>query len=206
MKIVIHYASQTRAVVALWALEEVGVPYEKVKLDLRAAEHKTEAYAKINPNQRVPALVIDGRPMFESTAMVLWLAERFGVEKKIWPAADDAARAEAMGWTVWGTAQLGQNIMALMTATSDRLPKEMHNEAQAKMFRSHIEKDLKVLDDQLAKHAYVMGDAFSLADVLPGMALMFGMMGGLDLSKVPHIGAWMQKLSARPAFQRAQAT
>lgn len=205
MSIVIHYAPQTRAIIALWALEELAIPYEKVKLDFKAGDHKTDAFAKINPNQRVPAMVIDGRPMFESVAMVLWLAERFGVEKKLWPAAEDPARAEGLGWTVWGMAQLGHDIAALMTASSERIPKEMHNEAQAAMFRGHIEKDLKVLDDQLAKHAFVLGDAFTFADILPATAMMFAMAAGLDLSKYPRIGPWMQKLGARDALKRAQA-
>src|SRR5262245_22475979 len=125
MGITIHYAPQTRAVIALWAIEELGVPYERVKIDYKAGEHKSEGFAKINPNQRVPAMVVDGRPMFESTAMVIWLGETFGVEKKLWP-SDRAARAEAMGWSVWGMVQLGQDIHSLMIATSDRVPTEMH--------------------------------------------------------------------------------
>jgi len=205
MAIVIHYAPQTRAIIALWALEEVGVPYEKVKLDFKAGEHKSEAFTKVNPNQKLPAMVVDGRPMFESTAMVIWLAERFGTEKKLWPEPNDPARAQALGWTVWGMVQLGMDIAQLMVASHDFSPKEMHNEAQAKSAREHIDKDLGVLDAQLAKHAHVMGEAFSLADVLPATAMMFAMQAKLDLSKFPHIQAWMQRVMKREALARAQA-
>src|SRR5262249_16046831 len=58
MGIALHYAPQTRAVIALWAIEEIGIPYERVKLDYKAGEHRSEAFTKINPNQRVPAMVV----------------------------------------------------------------------------------------------------------------------------------------------------
>src|SRR5262249_22771115 len=154
MGIVIHYAPQTRAIIALWAIEELGVPYERVKLDYKAGEHKGEAFTKINPNQRVPAMIVDGKPMFESTAMVIFLGEKYGTEKKLWP-KDDASRAQAMGWTVWGMAQLGQDIYSLMISSNPRVPAEMHNEAQAKGARTAIDKDLQILDDQLAKQPYI---------------------------------------------------
>jgi glutathione S-transferase len=204
MGIVIHYAPQTRAVIALWALEEVGVAYDKVKLDFKAGEHKAEAFGKINPNHRVPAMVVDGRPMFESTAMVIFLGETYGRKKKLWP-EDDASRAEAMGWTVWGMAQLGADIHQLMISSSERVPKEMHNEAIAKQARDLVEKDLKVLDERLGVHPYVMGADFTLADVLPGTAIFFATMGGIDLSPYKNIGAWMQRVGGREALRRAQA-
>jgi glutathione S-transferase len=204
MGITIHYAPQTRALIAIWAAEELGIPYEQVKVDFKNGEHKSEAYAKINPNGRVPAMVVDGKPMFESTAMVLFLAETFGREKKLWP-SENSARADAMGWTVWGTAQLGHDIHTFMMNSSERVPKEMHNEPQAKAARASIDKDLKVLDARLAEHAFIMGDAFTLADILPATAIFFATIGGVDLSPYPHIGAWVGKLSAREPLKRAQA-
>src|SRR5262249_48816878 len=154
MGIVIHTAPQTRGVIAIWAAEELGMPYDKVLLDFKAGDHKKDEYAKINPNRRVPAMVVDGRPMVELTAIVIFLAETYGKQKKLWP-EDAASRADAMGWTVWGTTQLGQDIHSLMIASNERVPKEMHNEAQAKAARESIDKDLAVLDERLAKHSYV---------------------------------------------------
>jgi glutathione S-transferase len=203
MGITIHYAPQTRALIALWAAEELGIPYERVKVDFKAGEHKTEAYTKINPNQRIPAMVVDGKPMFESTAMVIYFAETYGRDKKLWP-ADNADRADAMGWTVWGTAQLGHDIHTLMMNSNERVPKEMHNEAQAKAARASIDKDLKVLDARLGKQPFIMGETFTLADILPATAIFFATMGGVDLSAYKNIGAWMGKLQGREALKRAQ--
>jgi glutathione S-transferase len=204
MSIIIYSAPQTRGVLALWAAEELGIPYERVKVDFAKGEHKGEAFTKINPNQRLPAMVVDGRPMFESTAMVLFLAEKFGPEKKLSP-TDDASRAEAMGWTVWGAAQLGHNIHQLMMASHVRVPKEMHNEARTKASRADIEKDLGVLDARLARHPFVMGDAFTLADVVPASAVFFATMGGVDVSSHAHVSDWAQRLGGREALKRAQS-
>jgi glutathione S-transferase len=204
MGITIYHAPQTRAVLALWAAEELGLPFEQVKIDFKSGEHKGEAFTKINPNQRLPAMVVDGRPMFESTAMVLFFAETYGREKKLWP-SDNPSRAEAMGWTVWGTAQLGHDIHTLMMNSNERVPKEMHNEAQAKAARAAIDKDLKVLDAHLARHPFILGDAFTLADVIPASAMFFATLGGVDISPYKHVGAWMEKISGREALKRAQA-
>ncbi len=64
-----------------WAIEELGVPCERVKVDIQKKETKTEAFLKLNPNGVVPLLVVDGLPIFESTAILLYLGETYGVEK-----------------------------------------------------------------------------------------------------------------------------
>jgi glutathione S-transferase len=204
MGIVIHYAPQTRSVIPLWAIEELGIAYDAVKLDFRGGEHKGEVFSKINPNQRLPAMVVEGKATFESTAMVIYLAETYGPGRKLWP-KEDGERAQAMGWTVWGMVQLGQDIYSHVVSSDPRVPAEMHNEAQAKAAATAIAKDLKVLDLQLAERQFVMGDAFTLADILPATAVMFGRPHSIDLAQYAHIAAWMERVTSRPALLRAQA-
>ena len=88
-----------------WALEELGIPFELVTLDPAKGEHRAPAYLAINPNGKVPALVDDDQPYFESLAILLHLAETYGRERDLWPAAGPA-RAEALCWTVWGGTEL----------------------------------------------------------------------------------------------------
>ena len=71
MSLVFHYAPMSSATPTHWALEELGVPYEKVRLDLRARDQDRPAFRALNPNGKVPLLVHDGVPLFESVAILL---------------------------------------------------------------------------------------------------------------------------------------
>src|SRR5689334_13676031 len=105
MGIVFYYAPMSSATRVHWALEELRLPYEKVKIDLSAGEQRTPAYRKINPNGKVPAMVVDGVPVFESLAMMLYLGETYGVDKGLFPPAGPA-RVEAWKWMAWGAVTL----------------------------------------------------------------------------------------------------
>src|ERR1700690_1566885 len=100
MSLVFYYSPMSSAVTVHWALEELGVPYEKVKIDLQARDQDKPAFLALNPNAKVPLLVHDGTPIFESVAIILHLGETFGEGKKLFP-APGLRRAEAFKWLVW---------------------------------------------------------------------------------------------------------
>ena len=103
MSITFYYAPATSATRVHWALEELGISYQKVRLDLAKGEQKSPEFLELNPNGKVPALVDDGTPMFESLAIIIHLGEKYGVAKSLWPAPGSAQSAEALMWAVWGT-------------------------------------------------------------------------------------------------------
>ncbi|MET0152909.1 MAG: glutathione S-transferase N-terminal domain-containing protein, partial [Candidatus Binatia bacterium] len=88
----LYYARQTRASRARWMLEEIGEPYELVRLDLSKGEHKRPEYLKIHPHGAVPALVDGETAMFESAAICAYLADKFPA-KGFAPPPTSAARA-----------------------------------------------------------------------------------------------------------------
>src|SRR3954469_24977510 len=102
MSMVFYAAPQSSSSPVACALQELGVPHERVNLNLAAGEQRKPEYLALNPNGKVPLLVVDGTPMFEALAILQWLGDRYGVEKKLWPAADSPARLEALSWTTWG--------------------------------------------------------------------------------------------------------
>lgn len=83
-----------------WALEELGVPYEKVLIDLKAGDSRKPEFLTINPNGKVPAIVHDGTTVFESGAIQIYLGETFGVERGLFPEAGPK-RGAATSWIVW---------------------------------------------------------------------------------------------------------
>jgi glutathione S-transferase len=196
----------TRAVMTLWALEELGLPYEKVRYDISKGEHKSDGFKKLNPNSKVPTLVIDGTPMFESLAILLYLGDRYGVEAKLFPAPREAARMEALSWATWTTVTLGVDLQRLTEASHELIPKERHNAAQAAAARIDIERDLGILEARLDGRSFILGDAFSLADIVFGAALNYvSRLKAVDLARFPRVAAYFGRLTSRPAFGRAMA-
>jgi glutathione S-transferase len=204
MSLVLHYAPQTRALNILWALEELGAPYDKVKLDLGKGEQKSAEYKKINPNGKVPALVVDGVPMWESLAILFYLGDRFGVAKKLWPAAGDGARPQALAWSTWAVVTVGADLYRLVFSSSELIPKERHNAAQAEAARADVVTELEILDQHLARHKHVLGDEFSIADIAVSSVVAFAKRAGVAMEKFPNVDAWVTKVRSRPALGRAE--
>ena len=205
MSIVIHYgAPQSRALLVLWAVEELGLPYEKVRYDLSRGEQRTDALRKLNPNCKVPTVVVDGTPMFESLAILLYLGERYGIDRKLYPATAEPARVEAMSWATWAIVTLGVDLMRVIEASSERISAERHNAAQAAAARADVEHDLAILEARLDGRPFIAGDSFCLADVAFGGALGFALRSGVvDLARFPRTQAYAGRITGRPAFARA---
>jgi glutathione S-transferase len=202
MTIKFYYAPMTSATRIHWALEELGVPYEKVKLDLAKNEQKSAEYLALNPNGKVPLVVDDGTPIFESLAILIHLGEKYGVEKGLYPAASQA-RAEALKWMVWCTASLFEPVGRLLRNTSERFPADERNPKAAEGAKKEIAEMLGILDRQLAGRDYLVGDAFSLVDLSIVAFLPFLMRIGVDLNPYANINAWSGRCMQRPALGRA---
>jgi glutathione S-transferase len=158
MSITFFYSPQSSATRIHWTLEELGVPYEKVKLDLRAGDQRKPDYLAINPNGKVPAVVLDGTPVFESSAIQIVLGERFGVEKGLWPAAGTPERAQALSWLLWGHVTLGAAFMRYFMNTGSWIPPELQHKPQAEATLKEIHANLALLDARLNGREYVVGD------------------------------------------------
>jgi glutathione S-transferase len=188
-----------------WALEELGLAYEPVMLDRAKGENRAPAYLALNPSGKVPALVDDGQPYFESLAIILHLAERYGRDRGLWPAAGTAAAAEALCWSVWGLTELHTYMMqylyhGLDTPVSYAPPDR--SAAAAAYNHGQLLRLLDALDARLAGREHVLG-AFSLADVPAASALAFGTALGVSTEGRANVEAWLTRCRARPAFARA---
>lgn len=200
MSITFYYTPQSSATRVHWALEELGISYDQVKIDLRAGEQRRPDFLAINPNGKIPALVVDGTPMFESLAILLYLGERFGVDKGLWPAAGTAERAEALTWSVWGSVTAAGTLWRIFYNTSERYPADSRNAVQAELALKEFAAELAILDARLAGREYLVGDHFTLVDVSNASMLGWGAaMLKLDLSAYPNVGAWLGRCTQRPA-------
>lgn len=200
MKITLYEAPMSSATPVVHALFELDIPWERKTLDLTKGDQKKPEFLRLNPNGKVPTLVIDGTPMFEALAIMQYLGDRFGVERKLWPAANDPARIEAMSWSTWAYVSYGSAIYRLLQSENERLPKELHNSAQARRAREDLASLLTILDQRLADKQYVLGNDFSLADVIVGNVVIWGTFCNIPVTDYRNVASWISRIQARPAF------
>jgi glutathione S-transferase len=184
-----------------WVLEELGVPYEKVRLDLKANETKKPAFLALNPNGKVPVIVHEGKPIFESIAITIYLGETFGVAKKLFP-ADGVARGEALQWLVWCGVTLNEAHQRWQRNTADRIPAEQRNAAAGAIARADVDGLLGIFDKALAGKSWILGagDSYSLVDTHLASWMAYVQMTGIDLKAWANIAAWYARATARPGF------
>jgi glutathione S-transferase len=203
----LYYWPKSSAMRVWWALEELAIPYELVLLAKQDKEHKAAPYLAINPNGQVPALHDDGTNIFESLAINLHLAEKYGVSRGLWPEVGSPNAAEALTWIVWGTVTLEPPTlqMAFHAAASElhlALPKDKRVPAIAEAAEADIHKRVAILEQRLTGRDYTLGSAFSIADIGNVTIIARVRMCKVDLSADPNVNAWMARCTARPAFKR----
>lgn len=181
------------------ALEELGLPYELKRVNIRAGEQKTPEFLALNPNGKVPLLVTPkGQVISESAAILVHLAETTG---RLLPAAGPGRsrvfeqlffHASAIG-PAFGNAGYFQKLAA-----------ERYQPAIDR-FVTEARRTLAVLDQQLAASKFVAGDELSIADIAHFGWIWRREFAGVDFSQTPHVARWYEDLGARPAFERAVA-
>jgi len=190
-----------------WALEELALPYEYVELDAKKQEHRSPGMLALNPHGEVPTLTDDDLGFFESGAILLYLGNRYGTAKGLWPAPKGQAHADAVCWTVWAMTELGSYLMqylyhGLDTPVSYK-PAD-RSTAHAEYNRSQLERLLDAIEARLASRDYLMG-GFSIVDIAAASQLLLGTRLGLKLDRHhPRVAAWCHRCGERPAFKRAR--
>lgn len=198
----LYHAAQTRSVRPRWLLEEIGAPYTLVRLDMSKGEHKSPEYMKIHPHGAVPALVDGDLTLFESAAICAYLADKFP-EKHLAPAVGTPARGLYYQWMFYTMATLEPPVIEVVLHTV-MLPEAQRSAAAAEAGRTKFTQVAQVLEQALAGKSFILGDQFSVADVMIGSTLGWAQMMGI-LSGHPVLEAYVGRLATRPAFQRAQA-
>lgn len=198
----LYHAAQTRSVRPRWLLEEIGAPYTLVRLDMSKGEHKSPEYMKIHPHGAVPALVDGDLTLFESAAICAYLADKFP-EKHMAPAVGTPARGLYYQWMFYTMATLEPPVIEVVLHTV-MLPEAQRSAAAAEAGRTKFAQVAQVLEQALAGKSFILGDQFSVADVMVGSTLTWAQVMGI-LSGHPVLEAYVGRLATRPAFQRAQA-
>jgi glutathione S-transferase len=204
MSLTFYFAPMSTASVTAFVLEELAIPVERVKLDLKKGDAKKPEFLALNPNARVPTLVHDGVPIWESAAITMYLGETFGVDKGLYP-GPGPERGEAMKWIVWANVTLGGAVYRFAMNTLDWTPADQHNAKAGEAGRQEMLACLGILDRALEGKPYLLGDAYTLADthVLSFVDWLQHMQ--VDTAPFRNVKAWHARGAARPAYVRQAA-
>ncbi|MBX3207464.1 MAG: glutathione S-transferase family protein [Labilithrix sp.] len=203
MSLVFYYAPMSTAETVNWALAELEIPHEKVVIDLKARDQDKRGYRALDPNGRVPLVVHDGVPIFESAAILIHLGETFGVDRGLFP-APGLERALALKWLVWTNVTLGAAVGRFLEKAFG--PPEQKDGEAVGLARAEVERLFGILEAELAKTPYVAGETFSLVDVHLGGFVYWIASLGFDLTRWPSIAAWQARCTSRPGHARALAS
>jgi GSH-dependent disulfide-bond oxidoreductase len=178
-------------------LEEAALPYEAIPVDTRKGDQFKQAFAAINPNGKVPAIVDGDTTVFDSNAILLYLAEKTG---KFLP--KPAARGELLSWLMFvasGVGPFSGQAVHFKHHATEKVP-YAHNRYQFEAQRHY-----GILNDRLGKHKYMVGDTYTIVDMdVWGWARMVPFIMGDDAwAKLPNVKRLVDEINARPAAARA---
>ena len=184
----------TRSIRARWTLQELGVDFEAVNVDMHAGEHRSAAFLKINPVGKLPVLVDGDMVLTESIAIVLYLAEKYP-EGKLVP-ADLKTRAQLMRWLLFTTTELEQPLWRIARHTA-LYPVQKRLPAEVALAREDFGPMADVLEQHMTGREFVVGDRVTVADFVLAYTLDWAQMVKL-LTGRPHLEAYLQRMYARP--------
>jgi glutathione S-transferase len=182
-------------------LEEIGAPYELVRLDLAAGDQRRPEYLALNPNGTVPTLVDGDLTLYESAAICQHLADRYP-EAQLAPPIGTPARARYYQWIHYAMSGLEPPAVAIFLHTIQK-PEAARIPAIVAESRQQMAAALGVVERAVTGRPYMLGEQFTTADVMIGSTLVWAQMMGLIGDDRSSTAAYLTRLATRPAFQRA---
>ena len=185
------------------ALEELGLDYEVVRLDLQAEEQKGEAFLAINPNHKIPAIVDGDLAIWESGAILLHLGEQYDPNGVILP-KDPAKRMEAIQYAFFQTGGVGPNLGRFGAAVRKEGEK---NQEMIEIFGNEMDRLCGVLDRILenGNRDYLVGE-YTIGDIMHFPWLRIAQNLGVDwIKNRSRVCDWLDRIAARPAVERGMA-
>jgi glutathione S-transferase len=190
--ITLYHHPFSRAAGLVWALEELGQPYQLEFVDIMKGAHKAPEFLKLNPMGKLPTLRDGELVVTECAAINLYLADRYA-SGRLAPALDDPRRGTYLRWSLFAPSVIEPGAMARQKQWEFKASEAGWGDYDAM---------LAAINGALATGPYLLGDMFSMADVIFGGTLRYMVMFGM-LKPSPEIAAYLAAVNARPALQRA---
>jgi glutathione S-transferase len=201
MALKIYGVARSRAFRTLWMAKELRLDYEHVKVDFATGETRTPEHLALNPNGHVPVIDDDGFILWESMAINLYLAKKYGARGLYPSGLQDEARA--WQWSFWGMTELERPVL---TALFNRaiLPESQRDVAAADAAEKTLAQPFRVLQGVLGGPAYLLGEQFTVADLNVAGILAWARPAQIDFAAVPKVAEWLRVCAERPAARAAR--
>jgi len=194
-KVKIYGSPQSRAARALWCARECGVEHEHVVLDMKSV--KDPEFLKVNPNGKMPAMIDGDLVLFESMAINLYLAKKYG--GALWPSSVEG-EGLAYQWSFWGMTEIERHLLTIVVDTF-MTPPDKKNPKAVEDAKAALQKPLAVLDDTLKGKQYLLGDTFTIADLNLASVMGWAKLVKLDMTGHAGVANWLDRCLSRPAFR-----
>jgi glutathione S-transferase len=197
----IYGVARSRAFRVLWMAQELGLDYQHVKVDFASGETREPGFLALNPNGQVPVIDDDGFILWESMAINLYLAKKYGAGEFYPTRLEDEARA--WQWSFWGMTEVERPVL---TAMMNRAvyPEEKRDKAAADAAEQALAQPLKVLDGALGRSPNLLGESFTVADLNVASILAWARPAQIDMSAFPKLAEWLKNCAERPAARAAR--
>ncbi len=179
-------------------LEEIGADYTLYPVNLSAGEQKTADFLAMNPNGRIPVIVDRSNndfTVFESGAIMIYLAEKFG---QLYP-EDPSARSRTLQWLMFQMGGIGP-MMGQANVFYRYFPEKI--QPAIDRYQNECRRLFEVLDSRLSASEYLAGDVYTIADIANWCWVRTHNWSGVSVEGLAHLQRWLDKLYERPACQR----
>jgi glutathione S-transferase len=196
MALKIYGVARSRAARVLWMATELGLDYEHVKVDFATGETRQPAHLALNPNGHVPVIDDDGFILWESMAINLYLAKKYGAGGLYPGRLEDEARA--WQWSLWGMTEVERPVLTAMMNRAI-FPENQRDLTAADAAEKTLAQPLRVLDGVLGRAPYLLGERFTVADLNLASILAWARPAQIDMSAFPKVAEWLRICAERPA-------
>ncbi len=188
----------------LWCAEELALPYSREEAGGAFGVVDSPAYRALNPNGRVPMIEDDGFVLWESNAIVRYLAARYGSDTA-WYQTDVCVRAQADKWMDWTTSTFAGPFRDLFWGIL-RTPAEHQDWVLINAARKTCAELLSIVDQALSEKPYLSGDEIGMGDIPLGSFIYAWFEMPIERPSMPHLEAWYERLKLRPCYRHAVMT
>jgi glutathione S-transferase len=191
----------SRAGMVMLALEELGLEYESVDMLPRSEQTQSSEYRSLNPTDKIPTLVDGDLVLFETQAILYYLARQYG-NGRLW-ADNPADEADILRWSLFVSNQM--EVPALDMLIQFKFNKDNPDQAVIERATAELNRFLPTLEQQLQGREWISGDHFTIADIHGAMVLSWPKLAGFDYSAWPEVHRWIKAVLSHPAQKRLMA-